>query len=111
MSRWWLAVVAVAMAVGQLGAQPQGPFLIKLNVQPHAAPSPSLRYRLLPSLSEQKPEDAAPLFKKAGEMVEGLRSREDQVKWDLFLNLQKFPKPEDLPRKDVARFLERMMQC
>jgi hypothetical protein len=107
MSRWLLAAIGVFAVLNNAVGQQDGSFLIKLSVQPQVAPSPSLRYRLLPSLSEQKADDAAPLYKKAAEMIEGLRDREEQAKLDRFLSIQKFPKPKDLPRKDVRLFLER----
>ena len=107
MSRWLLAVGSAFVVVSGVFAQPEAAFVIKLNVQPRETPSPSLRYRLLPSLSEQKAEDAAPLYKKAAESMQGLRDAELQAKIDLFLNLQKFAKPEHLPKKEVQRVVER----
>src|SRR5437868_8587588 len=94
MSRRFLALSILLAIIGPAAAQEPTAFVIKLNVQPQSPPSPSLRYRLLPSLSDEKPEDAAPLYKKAAEAVERLRDSEEQAKLDFYLDLKKCAKPE-----------------
>lgn len=46
------------------GAQ-QPPDIVKLSIGPAPAPVPALRYRLLPTLEEQTPGNAAPIYYRA----------------------------------------------
>jgi hypothetical protein len=77
---------------------PFGP--TRLTLQPAAAPSPALRYRLLPDLREQKPGDAAPLYRRAVPLLQqlGADASEQMAEW------QKMPLGE-LPRVEIRRFL------
>jgi hypothetical protein len=107
MSRLFFAFAAVFAALSQAQGQTDTALTIKLSIRPQGPPTPSLRYRLLPSLSEQKPENGAELYKKAAEMLMRIRDREDFAKLELFLDLKKCPKPEYLPRDEVRQTLER----
>jgi hypothetical protein len=59
------ALVTLAAAAGPLRAQPEVPPPIKLVVKPAAAPSPAMKYRLLPELRDTKPGNAALYYYRA----------------------------------------------
>jgi hypothetical protein len=61
------ALAVAAFAGGRSTAQPPGPDVpvFKIAVRPAAAPSPALRYRLLPELRDQQPGNALLLYYKA----------------------------------------------
>src|SRR5262249_12962990 len=55
----------------------------RLTLRPAAAPSPALRYRLLPDLREQKPGDAAVLYRRAVPLLQrvGADGSEQMAEW------------------------------
>src|SRR3954451_9786922 len=71
---------------------------VQLVLHPAAAPSPALKYRLLPELRDQKPEDAGPLYRKAAML---LRS----VPYDELNGWAETP-VKDLPHGDVRQVLD-----
>jgi hypothetical protein len=66
MSRSLLCLAALALAVSPLAAQTSQPGEpIRLTLHPAAAPSPALKYRLLPDRYEQLPGNAATYYYRA----------------------------------------------
>jgi hypothetical protein len=62
MKRALACLALLAVLVAQARAQPTGAAPIKLAVRPAAAPSPALKYELLPPLKDQTPGNAAFLY-------------------------------------------------
>src|SRR5271166_5319324 len=60
--------LVLALVPGALQAQDMGP--IKLSVSANGPPVPALRCALLPELRDQVPGNAAPLYRKAGDLME-----------------------------------------
>jgi hypothetical protein len=70
-----------------------------LTLHPAAATPPALRYRLLPELIEQRPGNAADLYKKAAPLLKLTADDHKQLdEWE------KLP-PDRLPREGVRRLL------
>jgi hypothetical protein len=61
-------VALVAAAAGLVRGEPEAPPR-PLVLSPAAAPSPALRFPLLPPLRERQPGNALPLYRKAGETL------------------------------------------
>src|SRR5262249_15706278 len=61
---WTCCALCLCLAAPTL-AQPPFPEPIKMTVRPTAAPSPALRYRLLPEVRELSPGNAAVLYSRA----------------------------------------------
>jgi hypothetical protein len=78
--------------------EPSGP--TEMVLTPRSPSPPSLRYRLLPSLRDQQPGDALPLYRAVGEDLESnpVRNAERLSQW------QKTPLG-DLPRREVKELL------
>jgi hypothetical protein len=60
-----LACLGLVMAVGAAPAQP-GPRLVKLTLTPAAAPTPALKYHLLPRVGELRAGNGAVYYERAG---------------------------------------------
>jgi hypothetical protein len=93
-----LAVLVVAIAPAGLRAQPR-----ELSLSPTAAPSPALRYRLLPISSELNPGNAAPVYLR-------LRHEQKDETWKLIQEKHdawNVPRPEKLPVRDAREFVDR----
>src|SRR5262245_2710030 len=103
-----LACCPVLLPAPPGGAQEEPTFpTIKLVLRPAALPSPALRYHLLPTLSEQTAGDAAPLYREAAKLLQGLQPRgEDAVKWSEQQSRWEQMPLKELPRAEVRRALE-----
>ncbi len=90
------AALALLLAVA-LTARPQAPDEPKkLTLRPAAAPTPALKYRLLPVLADMKPGNAALLYQRA-HSFEWWTSIRNQPKYHEMFDWN------DLPFKDVPR--------
>jgi hypothetical protein len=102
------ALVLTAFADGTSSAQPPSPDVpvYKIAVRPAAAPSPALRYRLLPELRDQQPGNALLLYYKAfnPESQFGVRKQEVQEALEKAAEM-----PLDELRKDpgVVRWIQK----
>jgi hypothetical protein len=97
MPRPFAACCVALLAV--VSARAQGPEPIRLTLHRAAATAPVLRYRLLPELLEQKPGNAADLYKKAVPLLKLTADDYKQLdEWD------KLP-PDRLPVEEVRRLL------
>jgi hypothetical protein len=93
-----LAACCVAL-LAAVSARAQAPEPIRLALHPAPATPPALRYRLLPELIEQKPGNAADLYRKAVPLLK--LTADDNKQFDEW---EKLP-PERLPVEDVRRLL------
>jgi hypothetical protein len=83
-------------------AEDEGPKPVHVALRPAAAPSPALRYRLLPDLREQKPADAAAgPYKRAVALLQKLGGNVGGEQLDQW---QETPLGE-LPRDEIRRTL------
>src|SRR4051812_22011163 len=95
-----LAVLLVAIAPARLRAQPR-----ELSFSPAAAPSPALRYRLLPMSSELNPGNAAPVYLR-------LRHEQKDETWRLIKEKHdawNVPPLEKLPVREAREFVDRYL--
>src|SRR5437763_15347351 len=107
MSRGFLACGLALLLTGRAFADPAVLVPVRLVVRPREAPEPALRYRLLPALWEQKPGDAAPLYKEAADALTKMeRENPDKAVADALLTHLHDRTPDDLPRAEVRRFLQ-----
>ncbi len=82
---------------------------VKLTLSPAAAPSPALKYELLPDLKDQTPGNAALEYYRAFSPEWWGNIRQPKVQ-ETFTNALQTP-PRDLPRKDLDWLLtNRMLQ-
>ena len=98
MSRPLAACCFAALAVVP-AARAQGPEPVRLTLHPAAPTPPALRYRLLPELIEQRPGNAAELYKKAVPLLK--LSADDYKQLDEW---EKLPL-DRLPCEEVRRLL------
>ena len=84
---------AIAQEVAPEKKQPAEPKATELTVSPRFAPTPALRYRLLPLESERTPGDAAPIYLRLGSEngEEGRRQIRQEPASLLELPFVKFP--------------------
>jgi hypothetical protein len=96
--------VRSAVILGLLAAAPaaraQAPGPVRLTLHPATTSSPVLRYRLLPDLVEQKPGNAAELYKKAVPLLNKVAG-DDDIQFEEWLKLPL----DQLPCADVRRLL------
>ncbi len=94
--RSWFWIPWLVLVPGAIGADPAP--VKRLTLQPAAAPSPALKYRLLPDLLEQTPGNAALDYYRAYS-PEWLTHRQPEMykKINQWLDLP----PNRLPRKEV----------
>ena len=100
------AVLLGLSLVGAAPAQSPGP-PIRLALRPAAAPTPVLRYRLLPELREQTSGNAVDLYKQAVKLVQQVAS--DPAERGRPEELEKWAATpvRDLPRERVREALDR----
>ena len=99
MLRLSLSCLVVAVIVSSIRAQAPDP--IKLTLTPAKPPTPALRYQLLPDARITISDDAAPLYKQVGELLD---KKEFDKKVELFDNWSSLP-VDQLPRDDVRKAL------
>jgi hypothetical protein len=99
---------AVLLALAVTGAAPaQSPAPpVRLTLRPAAAPTPVLRYRLLPELRETTPGNAVDLYKSAGKLLRQIITDPDRGRIEDLEKWAAVPVP-DLPREQVRAVLER----
>jgi hypothetical protein len=105
----WSAALAVFLAVALLAPaqSPPAPEPIKLIVRPAAAPSPALKYELLPELKDQSPGNAVQVYYRAfSPEWWGHIRRPDE--WAKLTSAVQAPLA-DLPRHDLSRLLDDRM--
>jgi hypothetical protein len=94
------ALVALAW-VGRVDGQEPTETVIRLTVQPAAAPRPALRYQLLPELAEMEPGNAVPgymkCFAEQHQFFFNKEVHEQHVKWSMM-------PLKDLPLKELRDF-------
>jgi hypothetical protein len=95
---------ALVLAPSAVEGQDMGP--IKLTLTANPPPTPALRFALLPELRDQIPGNAAPLYRKAGELLNkiGANAAERNSVRDLLFQWESVP-PDQLPRDDVRKAL------
>jgi hypothetical protein len=81
--------------------------VVTLTVYPATLPRPVLKYPLLPPLLDQMPGNAAPLYRRAGLLME--QNRPDQETWNEVLKWLGMP-ANKLPREEVRKVLESQSQ-
>jgi hypothetical protein len=72
-----LAACCFAVLAAAPAARAQAPEPVRLTLRPAAPSLPALRYRLLPELIEQKPGNAADLYKKAVPLLNKVSAEDD----------------------------------
>jgi len=98
-----LAVVLLLLvaAAGPASAgKDDSPNVIRMTVRPAGEPVPALKYRLLPELLEQTPGNAALLYYRMLDRIDGKDDAEQLEEW------LEMP-PGELPRKEVKALLGR----
>jgi hypothetical protein len=100
---WFLLLLAPPALLRADEAPP-----VRLTASPRAAPSPSLKYRLLPTLSDQVPGNAAPLYRKAAQLLDKLTPAEEEREKEAarWAKWQQMP-PGELPGAEVRRVLDK----
>jgi hypothetical protein len=105
MSHRLLAPACLAALAAALPAPAQEVRPVRLSLRPAAAPTPALRYRLLPALAESAPGNAVEQYQKAVAVLEKARKAagEDDPSKRVsgWLNRE----PAELPRDAVRQFL------
>lgn len=92
----WFWIPCLVLVAGAVGAEPTP--AKRLTLQPMATPSPALKYRLLPTLAEQTPGNAAfEYYRACSAELLSHRSAEMSKKIHAWLE----PPPSQLPRKEM----------
>ena len=73
--------------------------VVEMSVSPALAPRPALKWRLMPELLEQTPQDAAPLYLKAMLLMEN----KDGKFWDLIVKWLDTPPGEVTSRRSASQ--------
>ncbi len=92
----WFWIPCLVLVAGAVGAEPTA--VKRLTLQPMAAPSPALKYHLLPTLAEQTPGNAVFEYYRACS-AEWLSHRSPEMSKKIVAWLE-LP-PGQLPRKEV----------
>ncbi|MFZ5831631.1 MAG: hypothetical protein ACOY3P_16215, partial [Planctomycetota bacterium] len=104
------AVAETTIAAASSAQSPvliDGWWVVELTLQPAALPTPALKYRLLPSILEQKPGDAAAYYMKAlilfSPAVESCDDNTEVTMWD-WLDTPVHELPKEDVKASLARF-------
>jgi hypothetical protein len=97
------AVVLVTSGVAQ-AEPPPGVKVLRVELHPAAAPSPVLRYALLPDLRQQKPGNAVPPYRKAVKSLKEAAASLNDPEWQQRLEKWRQLPLERLPRESVRAF-------
>jgi hypothetical protein len=107
MNRLLCVAAGLVLLVGGMarGDPPPGTKPIRVELHPAAAPSPALRYALLPSLREQNPGNAVPHYRTAIMTVKDAVKGLDDGRWYERIDRWRAMPLDQLPRDQVRRFL------
>jgi hypothetical protein len=107
MSKCLLAAGCLALLAVALPAPAQEVRPVRLALRPAAAPTPALRYRLLPALVEKQPGNAVEHYRKAVEAMEKARKAAGDGEKAPAKRLSGWldRTPAELPRDAVRKFL------
>jgi hypothetical protein len=102
-----VAGIALLAAVGLAGAALNGPPPRPLLLTPAVAPVPALKCALLPSLRDQKPGNAAPLYRKAAQKLTELQPLLNDPGWQFaFKWLEMSPERQRARVQEARAYIE-----